>query len=127
MIDKKMVVVDQDVLEKIDSHRGILGRVEFVTRCVKATLADMETEPDITEPRAARRVVVRPEVTRPEAPASPDYVTKEEFAEFRKNMESLQREFLNFFTTYGKHLLGESLSEEEMKRFSAEFRRLLEL
>jgi hypothetical protein len=127
MTEKKMVVVDQDVIDKIDSHRGILGRVEFVTRCVKATLADMETEPDISEPRTARRVVIRPEVVRPEEPVSSEYVTKEEFAEFRKNMESLQAEFLSFFTTYGKHLLGETLSEEEMKRFSAEFRRLLEL
>lgn len=127
MAEKKMVVVDQDVIKKIDNHRGILGRVEFVTRCVKATLADMETEPDITEPRISRRVVLRTEAARPEEPASSEYVTKEEFAEFRKNMESLQREFLNFFTTYGKHLLGETLSEEEMKRFSAEFRRLLEL
>jgi hypothetical protein len=117
MSEKKMVVVDQDVINKIDSHRGILGRVEFVTRCVKATLAEMEPEAALAEAKAAR----------PEVPAASEYVTKDEFAEFRKNMESIQREFLNFFTTYGKHLLGETLSEEEMKRFSAEFKRLLEL
>jgi hypothetical protein len=118
MSEKKMVVVDQDVINKIDRHRGILGRVEFVTRCVKATLADMEPEAAPAE---------APKLARPEVPAASDYVTKEEFAEFRKNMESVQREFLNFFTTYGKHLLGEALSEDEMKRFSAEFKRLLEL
>ena len=122
MAEKKMVVVDHDVLEKIDRHRGILGRVEFVTRCVKATLADMEPEVEVAEPRFARTEVVRPEV-----PVSSDYVTRDEFADFKKNMESLQREFLNFFSTYGRHLLGETLSEDEMKRFSAEFKRLLDL
>ena len=44
MSEKKMVVVDQDVINKIDSNRGILGRVEFVTRCVTAALAEMEPE-----------------------------------------------------------------------------------
>ena len=122
MTEKKMVVIDQDVLEKIDHHRGILGRVEFVTRCVKATLADMEPEAEVAEPRVVRR-----EVARPEIPVSSDYVTREEFADFKKNMESIQREFLNFFSTYGRHLLGETLSEDEMKRFSAEFKRLLDL
>ena len=124
MSEKKMVVVDQDVISKIDSHRGILGRVEFVTRCVTAALAEMEPEEAIPQPKAVRRET--PGYEMPGASAS-EYVTKEEFAEFRKNMESVQREFLNFFTTYGKHLLGETLSEEEMKRFSAEFKRLLEL
>jgi hypothetical protein len=118
MSEKKMVVIDQELIKKIDRNRGILGRVEFVTRCVQATMAEMEPEMLIAEAGAEA-----PE----EAAAEEGYVTKEEFADFRKNMEAIQREFLNFFTTYGRHLLGEPLSDEEKERFSTEFRRLLDL
>ncbi len=111
MSEKRMVIVDDQLISKIDRHRGILDRIEFVTRCVQATLTEMEPEMEAAEAEAAE----------------PGYVTKEEFIEFRKNMESLQREFLNFFTTYGRHLLGETLSDDEMKRFSTEFKRLLDL
>ncbi len=117
MSEKKMVVIDQGLIKKIDHHRGILGRVEFVTRCVQATMAEMEPEMLMAETEAGAR----------EEAAAEGYVTKDEFTDFRKNMEAIQREFLNFFTTYGRHLLGEPLSDEEKERFSTEFRRLLDL
>jgi hypothetical protein len=115
MSEKRMVIVNDQLISKIDRHRGIMGRIEFVTRCVQATLEEME--PELGAAEAAPKVEA----------AEAEYVTKEEFIEFRKNTEALQREFLNFFSTYGRHLLGEALSDDEMKRFSTEFKRLLDL
>ncbi len=123
MTDRKMVVIDQGLIQKIDRNRGILGRVEFITRCVQATMAEMEPEMLAAETEAVAEAA--PE-TVPETAAG-GYVTREEFTEFRKSMEAIQREFLNFFTTYGRHLLGEPLSEGDKERFSTEFRRLLDL
>ncbi len=117
MSEKKMVVIDQELITKIDRNRGILGRVEFVTRCVQATMDEMEPEMLLAETEAGL----------PAEAGGEGYVTKEEFADFRKNMEAIQREFLNFFSTYGRHLLGEPLSDEEKERFATEFRRLLDL
>jgi len=118
MTDRKMVVIDQGLIQKIDRNRGILGRVEFITRCVQATMAEMEPEMLAAETEAVAEAA-------PETAGG--YVTREEFTEFRKSMEAIQREFLNFFTTYGRHLLGEPLSEGDKERFSTEFRRLLDL
>jgi hypothetical protein len=81
MTEKRMLVVDEELLKKIDDNRGELSRVEFITFLIDDQLQEKGGEG-----------------------TSLQYVSREEFQEFAQGMKDLLRRFLDFFISYGLEL-----------------------
>jgi hypothetical protein len=76
--DKRMLIVDADIVRKIDENRGDMGYSEFL---------DFLIDGQLKEP--ARNNA---------------YVDREEFNQFAAGMKELLRNFLEFFLSYGLEL-----------------------
>ena len=111
MSEKRMIIINSHLMRKIDEHRGQLSRSGFVDECVGKLLSGLELE------RPGAEIAVE----------AVEYVSKEDFERFERNVDRLQREFADFFIKYGRHLAGSTLSSEEAERFNDELKRLLQL
>ncbi|MFO8010853.1 MAG: hypothetical protein R6U89_08595 [Dehalococcoidia bacterium] len=80
MVEEQQIVIPKELLNKIDEHRGSMSSGDFIQQCVGQFLSG--------------------ETGRGLAGAEGDYVTREEFKEFKENMRSLQRSFIHFMLTY---------------------------
>jgi len=76
--EKKMLIVDADVVRKVDENRGEMSRSEFLD-----FLIDNQLKEDV---------------------GNHNYVDKEEFHQFAQGMKELLRNFLEFFISYGLEL-----------------------
>ena len=81
MAEKLMLIVDADVVKKVDENRGEMSRSEFIGFLIDSQLKE-------------------------EAPGQnhAKYVRKEEFYEFAQGMKELLRNSLEFFISYGLEL-----------------------
>ncbi len=75
MSEKRMLIVDEDLLKKIDENRGDMSRAEFISFIINNQLGEQEKD----------------------SPVSSQYVTREEYQEFTLGMKDLLRRFLDFF------------------------------
>jgi hypothetical protein len=75
MPEKKMLIVNAEVVRKIDENRGDMSRSDFIN-----FLIDNRLEEDV---------------------GKQNYVTREEFAQSQHGIKELLRSFLEFFITYG--------------------------
>jgi hypothetical protein len=82
MAEKRILIVDDDLLRKIDENRGEMNRVEFIKFLINSQLGEEEGG----------------------AMVSRQYVEREEFQEFALGMKDLLRRFLDFFISYGLEL-----------------------
>jgi len=73
--DDLIMVVKEDVVKQIDDNRGEMNRTEFVNYLIQCQLKDSSTQNE--------------------------YVTKEEFQGFTRQMMELLHNFLQFFISYG--------------------------
>jgi len=76
--DKRMLIVDAELLKKIEENRGDMSRAEFINFLIDSQLK--------------------------EEPVSHNYITKEEFQQFERGIKELLRNFLEFFLSYGLEL-----------------------
>jgi hypothetical protein len=74
MVEKRMMIVDAEVVRKVDENRGEMNRSDFIDFLIKAF---PKKDPEI-----------------------PNYITKEDFEEFRQGTRELLRNFLEFFISY---------------------------
>jgi len=79
VVDKRMLIVDADVVRKIDENRGDLSYSEFLNFLIDSQLK---------EPAGSNN----------------NYVDKDEFNHFAAGMKELLRNFLEFFLSYGLEL-----------------------
>ncbi len=112
MSDKRMVVVDDRLLTKIDEHRGARSRSEYVGSCVQEVFQG--TKPEAEAP-------VMP------APGMEMYVSRTEFEQFKQRMDHLNQEFMDFFVKYASHLASDKPSLPDAEQFARELSRLLML
>jgi hypothetical protein len=82
MTEKRMLIVDDELLRIIDENRGDMSRVEFINFLINDRLAGEEGT----------------------AAFSQQYISREEFQEFSQGMKDLLRRFLDFFLSYGLEL-----------------------
>ena len=73
-----MLIIDADVVRKIDENRGDMGRSAFLNFLIDSQLK--------------------------EEVGNQNYVDKEEFRQFAQGMKELLRNFLEFFISYGLEL-----------------------
>ena len=78
MAEKRMLIVDAELIRKIDENRGDMSHSEFLNFLIDSQLK--------------------------EDTGRENYVDKEEFYQFAQGMKELLRSFLEFFISYGLEL-----------------------
>jgi len=76
--EKRMLVVDAEVVRKVDDNRGDMSRSEFLDFLIDSQLK--------------------------EDTGNQNYVSKEEFYQLEQGIKELLRNFLEFFISYGLEL-----------------------
>ncbi len=88
MVDKRMLIVPAEVVEKINANRGDMGQAEFIN-----FLIDSHLKRETAEER---------------------YVTKEVLQDFEQGIKDLLRSFLDFSISYGLEL-GSGPNNDQME------------
>ena len=78
MSEKRMLIVDAEVVRKVDENRGDMDRSDFINFLIDSCLK--------------------------EDSGKQSYITKEEFKQFQQGTRELLRNFLEFFISYGLEL-----------------------
>jgi len=80
MPQKRMLIVDAEVIKKIDENRGDMSRSEFINFLIESRLEEDLGKHDL---------------------GKQNYVTREEFTQSQQGIKELLRSFLEFFISYG--------------------------
>ena len=99
MPEKRMLIVDSDVIRKIDENRGDMSISDFIS-----FLIDGQLKQDVNG-------------------RNNDHITKEEFHQFEQGIRELLRNFLEFFLSYGLEL-GKQPTDRELEKLSQKLRSL---
>jgi len=99
MPEKRMLIVESDVIRKIDENRGDMSISDFIS-----FLIDGQLKQDVNG-------------------RNNDHITKEEFHQFEQGIRELLRNFLEFFLSYGLEL-GKQPSDRELEKLSQKLRAL---
>ena len=99
MAEKRMLIVDTEVAQRIDENRGDMSRSEFLDFLIDSQLNEKE---DI---------------------GNPEFVDKEEFRQFAQGMRELMRNFLDFFLSYGLEL-GKQPQDKSFEELSQKLQTL---
>ena len=87
MAEKRMLIVPEELIDKINNNRGDMSQSEFVEFLIDS---QFKKEPEKKQ----------------------NYVTKEEFQAFEQDIKKLLRSFLEFFVSYGLELGKQSPKSE---------------
>jgi hypothetical protein len=93
MSEKRMLIVDAELVKKIDDNRGDLGRSEFINFLMESELKEKEDG------------------------KKQGGITREEFHQFQEGTKELLRNFLEFFISYGLEL-GKQPSDNEFEQLA---------
>jgi hypothetical protein len=99
MPEKRMLIVELDVIRKIDENRGDMSISDFIN-----FLIDGQLKQDVNG-------------------RNNDHITKEEFRQFEQGIRELLRNFLEFFLSYGLEL-GKQPTDRELEKLSQKLRAL---
>ena len=91
MSEKRMLIVDAELVKKIDDNRGDMGHSEFI---------DFLIDNQLREESKKR-----------------DGVTREEFRQFQEGTKELLHNFVEFFISYGLEL-GKQPEDKEFEQLS---------
>jgi hypothetical protein len=80
MSEKRMLIVDAELVKKVDDNRGDMDRSEFINFLIENQLKEKEES------------------------KKQSGVTREEFHQFQEGTKELLRNFLEFFISYGLEL-----------------------
>ena len=97
MSEKRMLIVDAELVKKIDENRGDMSRSEFLHFLIDSQLKEEGKKHDL--------------------------VTREEFQQFQEGIKELLRNFLEFFISYGLEL-GKQPSDNEFEQLSKKLQAL---
>jgi len=93
MSEKRMLIVDAELVKRLDDNRGDLGRSEFINFLIESELKEKEEG------------------------KKQGGVTREEFHQFQEGTKELLRNFLEFFISYGLEL-GKQPSDNEFEQLA---------
>jgi hypothetical protein len=91
MSEKRMLIVDAELVKKVDDNRGDMNRSEFINFLIDSQLKEKGKDNS--------------------------GVTKEEFHQFQEGTKELLRNFLEFFISYGLEL-GKQPQDKEFEQLS---------
>ena len=93
MSEKRMLIVDAELVKRVDDNRGDMGRSEFINFLIETQLKEKEEG------------------------KKQGSVTREEFHQFQEGTKELLRNFLEFFISYGLEL-GKQPSDNEFEQLT---------
>ncbi len=99
MSEKRMLIVDTELVKKMDDNRGDMSRSEFIDFLIDTQLKEKE--------EGKKR----------------DGVSREEFHQFQEGTKELLRNFLEFFISYGLEL-GKQPSDNEFEQLARKLQSL---
>jgi hypothetical protein len=99
MSEKRMLIVDTELVKKVDDNRGDMGRSEFINFLIETQFKEKEES------------------------KKQGNVTREEFHQFQEGTKELLRNFLEFFISYGLEL-GKQPSDNEFEQLAQKLQRL---
>lgn len=91
MSERRMLIVDAELVKKLDDNRGDMGRSEFINFLIDSQLKEKSKDNS--------------------------WVTKEEFHQFQEGTRELLRNFLEFFISYGLEL-GKQPKDKEFEQLN---------
>ncbi len=97
MPEKRMLIVDAEVVRKVDENRGDMNRSDFINFLINSCLK--------------------------EDSGKQNYITKEDFNQFQQGTRELLRNFLEFFISYGLEL-GKQPKDETFEELSQKLQAL---
>ncbi len=97
MPEKRMLIVDTEVVRKVDENRGDMNRSDFINFLIDSCLK--------------------------EDSGKQNYTTKEEFHQFQQGTRELLRNFLEFFISYSLEL-GKQPKDNTFKELSQKLQEL---
>lgn len=101
MAEKRMLIVDAEVVSKIDANRGDMNQSEFIKFLIDSNL----------------------ESNAEEVTSNGNYVTQENFQQLEQGIKDLLRTFLEFFLSYGLEL-GKRPEDEAFNELSKKLQSL---
>ena len=99
MSEKRMLIVDAELVKKVDDNRGDMDRAEFLNFLIENQLKEKEEG------------------------KKQGNVTREEFHQFQEGTKELLRNFLEFFISYGLEL-GKQPSDNEFEQLTRKLQSL---
>ena len=99
MSEKRMLIVDAELVKTIDDNRGDMGQSEFINFLIETQLRQNGEN------------------------KKKDGVTREEFHQFQEGTKELLRNFLEFFISYGLEL-GKQPSDNEFEQLARKLQSL---
>jgi hypothetical protein len=99
MSEKRMLIVDAELVKKVDDNRGDMGRSEFIDFLIESQLKEKEEG------------------------KKQGGVTREEFHQFQEGTKELLRSFLEFFISYGLEL-GKQPGDSEFEQLAQKLQSL---
>jgi hypothetical protein len=99
MSEKRMLIVDAELVTKVDDNRGDMDRSEFINFLIETQLQEKE--------EGKKR----------------NGVTREEFHQFQEGTKELLRNFLEFFISYGLEL-GKQPGDNEFEQLAQKLQSL---
>ncbi len=97
MSEKRMLIVDAELVKKVDDNRGDMDRSEFINFLIESQLKEESKKQGS--------------------------VTREEFHQFQEGTKELLRNFLEFFISYGLEL-GKQPSDNEFEQLAQKLQSL---
>jgi hypothetical protein len=97
MSEKRMLIVDAELVKKIDDNRGDMSRTEFINFLIASQLKEESKKQD--------------------------GVSREEFHQFQEGTKELLRNFLEFFISYGLEL-GKQPKDSEFEQLTQKLQTL---
>ncbi|MCD6567214.1 MAG: hypothetical protein J7K94_00500 [Dehalococcoidia bacterium] len=98
MSEKRMLIVDAELVKRVEENRGDMSYSEFINFLIDKQLKGEVKNQD-------------------------DIVTREEFHQFQEGAKELLRSFLDFFINYGLEL-GKQPRDEEFEQLTQKLRAL---
>jgi hypothetical protein len=99
MSEKRMLIVDAELVKKMDDNRGDMDRSEFINFLIESKLNEKEEG------------------------KTHGGVTREEFHQFQEGTKELLRNFLEFFISYGLEL-GKQPGDNEFEQLAQKLQSL---
>jgi len=126
MSGKRMLIVPEEIIKKIDENRGDLSQAEFIDFLIDSRLqGEDRKQGDVTrEEVESIRKDVKAILLRDESKEK-KFAKKDDIVAFQQDTRKLLKNFLDFFIGYGLEL-GKKPSSNELKEISSKLQGLEE-
>ncbi len=111
MSPKKMLIVEDSLIEKIDQNRGDVSRTEFLEFCLDRCLEELQAE---RTPGEERRTVEREPVTTETREQA--YLTRSEFQEFKRSVRDLLKVTVDFLIPFSLGTRSTDATEDDVEK-----------